>query len=74
MTTELASFLGSLAGLAIGVVIVGWMSEREARRWYRLWAELNMQTLTTEVRAPAATELHPPSTITCTVNNKGETL
>lgn len=74
MTTELSSFLGTMAGLAIGVLIVQWLAEREAHRWYRLWADLNMQTLTTTVRAPAATELQPPTTITCTANNKGETL
>jgi|GEM_PF-4722635 len=74
MTAELASFLGSLAGLAIGVLVVHWLAEREARRWYRLWADLNMQTLTTTVCAPATAELQPPTTITCTANNKGETL
>lgn len=74
MNAELASFLGSLAGLAIGVLVVHWLAEREARRWSRLWADLNMQTLTTTVCAPATAEMQSPTTITCTVNNKGETL
>lgn len=74
MTAELASFLGGLAGLAIGVLVVHWLAEREALRWYRFWADLNMQTLTTTVGAPETAELQSPTIITCTVSNKGETL
>lgn len=74
MTAELASFLGSMAGLALGVVIVQWLAGREAQRWAKLWVGSQMYQLTTEVRTPEPAELQTPITITCIVNNKGETL
>ncbi len=66
--------LAGLAGVVIGSLLVWWMSERESRRWYQMWAELNMHTLTTEVRSPTIAELKPNTEITCKTEYKGETL